>query len=111
MAGRNLTILKSSKLDGMPKAHSNINHSEEQIQQRMIAAEKVIAIETAIARLDKDSQTILNSQFIVGTLRNTETAQRLGLFSDNSGYYRLKRKSLLAFAEAYEYEELLVFSS
>ncbi|ANK63374.1 ArpU family phage packaging/lysis transcriptional regulator [Loigolactobacillus backii] len=109
IAGRKLTVLQSPKMDGMPRSQSVDNNNEHRIQERLIAAEEVPAIQRAVASLNKDSQTIINGQYIHGSLSNVEMAQQLGFISDDSGYYRQKKDALVAFAEAFEYEELLVF--
>lgn len=107
IAGRELTVLQSPAMNGMPRSQSVDNHNEQRIQERLIAAEEVPAILNAVATLDADSRAIITGQYIQGNLSNVEMAYELHMAK--STFDRVKKDAIVMFAEAFDYEELLVF--
>ncbi len=108
VAGRKLTALQSPKINWMPQLKSIENHNEERIYQRLVAQEEVPAVLTAIGSLDEDSQAIINGQYIKHNWSNVAMADELGM--SNSTFDNAKKAAVIAFAEAFYYEELLVFT-
>ena len=107
IAGRELTVLQSPTMNGMPQNQSVDNHNETRIQERLIAAEEVPAILNAVALLDDDSRAIIDGQYIKGNLSNVEMAYEMNMAK--STFDKAKKKAIIVFAEAFQYEELLVF--
>lgn len=107
VAGRKLTVLQSPRMDGMPRTQSIENHNEERIYQRLVAQEEVPAILAAIETLDEDSQIIINGQYIKHNWSNVAMADELRM--SRSTFNSAKKAAIVAFAEAFYYEELLVF--
>ena len=107
IAGRELTVLQSPTMNGMPRSQSVDNHNEQRIQERLIAAEEVPAILNAVALLDDDSRAIIDGQYIKDNLSSVAMATKLGMASTT--FSKAKKKALICFAEAFDYEELLAF--
>lgn len=101
--------LRSQRLSNMPKYHSNENQQEKKTTARLIAAEEFAAINAAIATLGADAQRVLKGCYC-GEVTETSVSIYMDIGVAKSTYSRIKRDALIQFAEAYEYEELLVFN-
>lgn len=99
MAGRTLTALQSSKMDGIPRTPSIENHNEERIHQRLIAEQEFKAILVAVNSLDDDSRSIINGQYILHSWSNIRMADELGMSSTT--FDNAKKAAIIAFAELF----------
>ena len=109
-AGKSLNTLQSTSLDGMPKTPSYKNIADNRIIERANAAYEVEETYIAVNRLDIKSQTIIKRLWLDrDTKQNWQVSHELNYGSTRYG--ELKRKALVAFAEAYMARDLRAFEN
>lgn len=107
-AGRNITDLHATNLNGVHTKRSNQNNADARILERVQAEQIISETIRVMACLDLNSKLIIQRLFIDETpSTNTETAIELNV--ERTKYNRLKHLALLSFAEAYRLKDLRIF--
>lgn len=102
--------IKSPAMTGMPASHGVENSIERRLIKRLEAQEKVREIDRLIKSdiLKTDYQTILIGCFIQ---EHDDEFMWDQLHISRTTYYKVKKRAILYFAEAYRCEDLLVFKN
>ena len=101
LSGKQRFDLKSPEMDGMPKAPSNGNNSENRMLNIWLAEEVVDCVGCSMRNMTKESQKILLSRYS-DQMMVYKIAQELNYSA--STYTRRQEKALCEFADRFEYQ-------
>lgn len=108
MAGHSIGQLRAMTLSDMPKAQQMSNQAEKAIVRRLAAERIVQQTLAAIAACDPTEAEILRLRYMTPNVRfDYQVYGDIGYSERSYRYY--KNSALLAFAEAFQGESLIVF--